>query len=210
MEVCTSALNLLCQEDGLAGQEVTINRKLYFLIHRANRILHAKNMSLPSPPFFDANNCPDANDQERAAREDKRPDFSFGYYDDQEANPDKSAKFFVVECKRLGLSSGSWAFNRNYINRGVNRFVRPECGYGKSVRSSAMIGYIQSMKPDDILAEVNGEAEQNQLPLIRLSGVWNAGGVSRLEQVLTRLEILPRSLHLHHMWVDLRQRTTSN
>jgi hypothetical protein len=73
-----------------------------------------------------------------------------------------------------------------------------------------MIGYIQNMKLHDILAEVNTEGAQNQLPAIRLSGIWSDGGVSRLEQILTRLEILPRLFHLHHMWVDLRQRTPQN
>jgi hypothetical protein len=210
MEVCTAALNLLCREDGLSSEEVDINRKLYFLIHRASRALHAKNMGLPSPPSFDASNCPDADDEDRATREGTRPDFSFGFYDDQEADPDKSAKFFVVECKRLGLPSGSWIFNKNYIRRGVNRFIDPESGYGKSVRSSAMIGYVQSMVPSEILAEVNRECEQNQLPVINLSGEWKEGAVSQLEQLLTRLQISPRLFRLHHIWVDLRQRTTQN
>ncbi len=210
MEVCAVALNLLCREDGLSSEEVDINRKLYFLIHRARKVLHAKNMGLPSPPFFDANNCPDADDEERAPRESTRPDITFAFYDDQEADPDRSAKFFAVECKRLGLPSGRWVFNKNYIRRGVNRFIKPECGYGKSVKSGAMIGYIQSMRPPDILAEVNKEGEQNELPMIRLSGTWKKDGVSHLEQSLTRLQILPKSFHLHHIWADLRQRTARN
>jgi hypothetical protein len=210
IEVCKAALILLCAEEGLPSEEVDINRRLYFLIHRARRALRAKNVRLPSPPHFDANNSPDADDEKRAAREGKRPDFSFGLYDDQEVDPEKSAKFFVVECKRLGMPSGSWVFNRNYIHRGVGRFVSPESGYGKSVRSSAMIGYVQSMVLSKILAEVNKECERNQLPRINLSGGWKEGGVSQLEQLLTRLQISPMAFHLHHMWVDLRRKTMQN
>jgi hypothetical protein len=204
------ALAFLCKEDNLPTREDELNRKLWFCIHQANRILHKFDKGLLCPPSLDAKNCPDADDGERAAREDKRPDFSSGFYDHQEVDPNKSAKFFVVECKRLGSPSGNWILSKNYIRHGVNRFVEPEWGYGKSASSSAMVGYIQSMEPNDILAEVNEEGRQNRLPAIRLSGEWGEGTVSWLEQAMTRLRVSPASFHLHHIWVDLRQKKALN
>jgi len=209
-EVFGAALALLCKQRELPTREADLNRRLWFCIHQANRILHSRDRGLVCPPSFDAKNCPDADDGERAAREDKRPDFSCGFYDHQEIDPNKSAKFFVIECKRLGAPYGTWILNRNYIRHGVQRFVKPESGYGKSVRSSAMIGYIQSMEPNDILAEVNEEGSENQLSTIKLSGRWRNGAVSQLEQTLTRLKISPALFHLHHLWADLRTQIASN
>ena len=210
MEVLGTALGLLRKEDLSLWQEVDINRKLWFLIHRANRTLIAKNRGLVSPPSFDANNCPDADDQERAARENKRPDFTFGFYDNLEVDPDRSAKFFVAECKRLGTPSGSWRFNENYVRHGVKRFVEPAWGYGKSAKSGAMIGYVQSMAPADILGEVNETGAQSQLPAISLCGPWKENDVSQLEQRLSRSRVSPSPFHLRHVWVDLKQKNTLN
>lgn len=210
MEVLVTALGFLRREDFSLRQEVDINRRLWFLIHRAHRMLIARNRGLLSPPGFDANNCPDADDKERAARENKRPDFTFGFYDNLEADPDRSARFFVAECKRLGAPSKSWKFNENYVCNGVKRFVEPAWGYGKSAKSGAMIGYVQSMQLVDILGEVNKKGEQNRLPAINLSGRWKEGAVSRLEQILTRLQVSPASFYLHHVWVDLRRKRILN
>ena len=205
LEVFTFALQLLTQESNLPAQEIEINRKLYFCIHRANRVMSKENRGLLCPPSYDSKNAPDVDDNERAKREDKRPDFSCGLYDDQELDPQRSAKFYVVECKRLGLPCGTWKLNKNYVQHGICRFVEPEWGYGKSVSSSAMVGYVQSMEFEDILVEVNGQVRQKTLATISLSAEgWKERGVSRLEQSLTRVRIPPREFQLRHMWVDLR------
>ena len=211
LEVFSLALMLLRHEGDLPDQEVDINRKLWFCIHRANRELSRDNRGLISPPSYDSKNAPDRDDEERAARENKRPDFSCGFYDHQESDPDKSAKFYVIECKRLGLPSSSWILNKNYVQYGICRFIEPEWGYGKSVSSSAMVGYVQSMELQDILAEVNNEIVNNTLNTIRLSDEgWKEDGVSQLEQSLNRSRVQPARFRLRHMWVDLRCKTSGN
>ena len=174
--------------------------KVYISDHA--KIRESYDIPLPSP---------DADDEERAKREHKSPDFSCGFYDNQEVKPEKSAKFYVIECKRLGFPSGKWVLNKNYVVYGICRFVEPEWGYGKSVSSSAMIGYVQSMELEDILAEVNKEIEQNMLPAIGLSADgWEEGGISQLEQSLNRLRIPPGRFRLRHIWVDLRGKESQN
>lgn len=211
LEVFGLALMLLRHEIDLPDQEVDINRKLWFCIHRTNRELSFNNRGLISPPSYDSKNAPDRDDEERAARENKRPDFSCGFYDHQESDPDKSAKFYVIECKRLGSPSSTWVLNKNYVRYGICRFIDPKWGYGKSVSSSAMIGYVQSMELQDILIEVNNETANKTLIPIKLSGErWIEGGVNHLEQSLNRSRVQPARFRLRHMWVDLRCRTLGN
>ena len=64
--VFAPALALLCKEDNLPTREDELNRRLWFCVHQANRILHRFNQGLLCPPSFDAKNCPDADDGERA------------------------------------------------------------------------------------------------------------------------------------------------
>jgi hypothetical protein len=207
LEIFSLALKMLKNESFLPDKEDALNRKLLFCVHRANRVLSADNRGLNSPPFYEAQNQPDADDKTRAEREDKKPDFQWGFYDHQEINPDKSAKYYVLECKRLGSPTNpNWIFNKNYISNGVCRFTKPEWGYAKSSRSGAMIGYIQSMRIEEILQEVNNCAQQASLSTIALSeDNPRDSAVSRLDQRLDRPEVHLTPLDLRHLWVDLRQ-----
>ncbi len=204
LKVFELALRLLREEDDLPPKEEAINRKLYFCIHRANRQL---NDPLSGPPVYDGKNAPDASDEVRTQREDKRPDFVCSFYDYQEPDPERSAKHYVVECKRLGMPSGSWKFNSNYVIHGICRFVNPEWGYGKSSKTAAMVGYVQSMELDDILTEVNGKIRDMQLPKISLFAEgWKKRDVTTLNQSLRRSKILPKAFRLRHIWLDVRDR----
>ena len=107
--------------------------------------------------MYEANNQPDADDSIRAKREYKRPDFQWGICDTNETNPERMDKFYTLEAKRLGSpSSSQWILNKNYILNGINRFILVEWGYGKSVSSGAMIGYIQNMELKEILNNEKG------------------------------------------------------
>ncbi|MGH7595026.1 MAG: hypothetical protein ACREOI_01690 [bacterium] len=207
LEIFGLALKMLKNEYLLPDQEDALNRKLLFCAHRANRVLSADNRGLNSPPFYEAQNQPDADDKTRAEREDKKPDFQWGFYDHQEINPEKSAKYYVLECKRLGSPpSPNWILNKNYILNGVCRFTKPEWGYAKSSRSGTMVGYIQSMQTDEILREVNNFVQQASLSTIALlEDNLQENGVSRFDQRLNRPEVLPTPFDLRHLWVDLRQ-----
>jgi hypothetical protein len=208
LRVFECALNLFRDEEGLDIREDGMNRKLYFCIKRANATLNKHGEGVEFPVTYEANNQPDADDEQRSRREDKRPDFQWGITDQSEEDPLLQDKFFVIECKRLGEPlRNDWVFNKNYVEKGMLRFVQGEHGYGKSAPSGAMIGYIRSMTSDDILNEVNAHATSACLHLIVLSGNgWVDEGVSRLEQQLDRPEVPPTPFSLRHLWVDLRQK----
>jgi len=204
VQVLTIALRLLVGERDLPDGENQINRKLFFCILRAIRDLHRQGVDLISYPIYEGNNQPDASDEERAARERKRPDFQFGFIDHQEPNPHASAKQYVVECKRLGESGRrDWVLNTNYVEHGVVRFHDEEYGYGKSRTSGAMIGYMQHSSAEQILGEVNQAATARKIAGITLSREgWQRGDVSTLTHRFDRA-VLPTPFDLRHLWLDL-------
>jgi len=203
-QVLTLALQLLLQQEPLPQQEDPLNRQFFFCILRAIREMDRKGVPLTSYPMYEANNQPDAADEERATRESKRPDFQFGYIDNQEPDPDKSAKQYVVECKRLGESGRSdWVLNENYVRNGIVRFRAPHYGYAQGSTSGVMIGYIQNKACGQILRAVNGTASQEAVPDLDLQPEgWSAGDVSRLEHTFDR-DICPSPFRLCHLWLDL-------
>jgi len=94
--------------------------------------------------------------------------------------------------------------NGNYVTDGVVRFKDVSHGYGMSCASGAMIGYIQSMDSDDILAEVNAACKGNKVPQIALSSTgWVPSGVSLLEHTFNR-SFPEKTFTLQHLWADLR------
>lgn len=205
LEIVCQALDELRQPQSLTENETALNRKLHFCLRRVNARLHRQGRGLPSPPIWEAQNQPLVDDETRAAREDKRPDFQWGFVNLQETNDDRASMLYTIECKRLGQSAGRWILNVNYVKNGVVRFVVEEHGYGKATRSGAMVGYVQSMPFVQILAEVNAAANERSLPPIALDDdAWSEGGVTRLAHRLTRPASLLSPFDLQHIWVDLR------
>jgi hypothetical protein len=205
LKIFSLALQMLRDESCLPKEENELNRKLYFLVKRANTKLSESNLGINSPCWYEANNQPDVDDIMHSKREDKRPDFQWGICDTNETNPDRMDKFYVLEAKRLGSpSSRKWILNENYIFHGIKRFILPEWGYSKSMSSGAMIGYVQDMELDDILNQVNDYASKEEIAKLSLSSdAWNED-INRLEHQLERPEIEPSIFDLRHIWVDLR------
>lgn len=201
----TLALEKLAEEENIPKDEVNLNRTLSQCVLHAVRELDPDGSVYVSPPVWECNNQPDPDDETRAKREDKRPDCLWGYMDHL-ADASRSARHYVLECKRLGKPVRSdWVFNKNYINNGVVRFIDESHGYGKSCASGAMIGYIQSMEPDDILAEVNSACVSGIPPHILISADgWRLSGVSRLDHTFERT-FYESPFALRHLWVDLRR-----
>jgi len=83
----------------LPESEVELNRPFYFCLLEASRELYPDD---EVAPVAEGNNQPDPDDEARAKRELKRPDFQWVYLDRYEASARHSSKQFVVECKRLG------------------------------------------------------------------------------------------------------------
>lgn len=195
------ALNKLSTLPDLPESEVDLNRHFYFCLLEASRELYPDD---EVAPVAEGNNQPDPDDGARAKRELKRPDFQWVYLDRYEASTRHCSKQFVVECKRLGKAlRADWVFNVNYVQHGIVRFREPEWAYAKRFPAGAMVGYWQSMEPQEVYSEVNDECSKTAVPELSFGGSWNSGGISRCAHVLTRsFEISPFTLH--HLWVDLR------
>jgi N-6 DNA Methylase len=203
ISIIERALALLRQILDLPGTEIELNRHLYFCLLAASRELYPED---EIAPISECNNQPDPDDEARAKREQKRPDFQWIYLDRYESDPQRSSKQFVVECKRLGKAVRSdWVLNVNYTNHGIGRFREPEWAYAKRAPSGAMVGYWQSMEASEVLSETNEGCLKKAFPNLMLVGDWNSGGASRLDHTFNRpFEISP--FRLHHLWVDLRIR----
>lgn len=201
LSIIERALLMLREADDLAETEVELNRQLYFKLLKASRELYPDDVV---PPTMDSNNQPDSDDEIRARREQKRPDFQWNFLDRYESDPQRSSKQFVVECKRLGRPpSSNWNLNSNYSENGIMRFCDPEWGYGKQAPSGAMLAYWQSMEGKDVLREVNEGCRRHSIPDLVLVGSWFPQGISKFEHDLMRpFHISP--FKLRHLWIDLR------
>jgi hypothetical protein len=197
------ALRLLREIDNLPDAETELNRLLYFCLLRASRELYPQD---EIAPVSECNNQPDPDDETRAWREWKRPDFQWIYLDRYASDPVRSSRQFVVECKRLGAAPrAAWVLNSNYIHHGVRRFNDPEWAYAQGTESGAMVGYWQSMEGTEILNEVNEMCRMRELPEIVLLEEWAIGDINRLEHTLER-QFAISPFKLHHIWIDLRVR----
>ena len=199
--ILARALMNLRQFENLPETEVELNRRLYFCLLTATRELYPED---EIAPVTECNNQPDPDDEARAKREQKRPDFQWVFLDRYESDPRRSSKQFVVECKRLGKAlRPDWVFNLNYTNHGMVRFCDAEWAYAKRAPSGAMVGYWQNMDGNELLAEVHQGSRKTSLPDLNPVGGWSLGGVSWLEHTFDRsFEISP--FKLHHLWIDLR------
>jgi hypothetical protein len=202
LAILCRALASLQQEDDLPEAEVDLNRRLYFCLLSASRELYPKE---EIAPIQECNNQSDPDDEARAAREQKRPDFQWIYLDRYESDPRRSSKQFIVECKRLGKPQrADWVLNLNYVQHGICRFRDPIWGYAKRFPRGAMIGYWQSMDARQVLKEVNDEARKKSLPDLILVGNWKSKEANHLEHAFERpFDISP--FELRHLWIDLRR-----
>ncbi len=207
LEVFIEALLILLNKVDLPNSENELNRELYFCLLEANHKLYRSGTGgFDYPPSYEAQNPPDPEDKFVARREKKRPDFYWGYLDHSETDPRKSSRNFVFECKRLGKPVRSdWILNENYVRHGIFRFISEDYGYSKNEKSGAMIGYVQNMNFDEILAKVNKTAKKESILEIEtpIAG-WKEKDVSMLEQKLKRAFPI-KSFNLKHLWVDLRR-----
>lgn len=200
LAIIERALQLLRAEEDLPEAECDLNRHFFFQLLNASRELFPTD---PIAPISECNNQPDPDDEVRAAREQKRPDFQWVYLDRYEPDPRRSSKQFTLECKRLGAPyRADRVLNVNYVRNGICRFREPAWAYGQRFSRGAMVGYWQSMELDEILTEVNFEASRNTLPEVTRSGVAMPNGY-RAEQSFDRtFPVSP--FYLHHIWIDLR------
>jgi hypothetical protein len=134
----------------------------------------------------------------------KKPDFTWGMQNDLAGSPEEVTKDFHIESKRLGKDPNG-RLTREYVTKGVVRFLTSEHRYGNNVGDGAMVGYVQDSDVDDILTRVNRCAAglaSYHIPELRFDD--RAEPVMQAAQTLNRTEVNPASFTLHHLWTELR------
>lgn len=220
LEVLVEALLLLRSEERLSRLremiassddkrpiEDKINRELYLCLNQVNRELLKVKRGLKTGVNYEMRNQPTPKDIYPTEREQKRPDFSWGYFEPISRHFDSGNRYFVIECKRLGEpTSKSWKFNKKYVQNGILRFVKIEYGYGEDESSGAIVGYVESMDFDDILLEINTEIKSCKEAIPELSQPkvgWQTNKINSLDHTFDRpFPISP--FHLWHFWLDFR------
>ena len=202
LAILRAALHLLRTEEP-EGHEPKLNRSLYKCVLKVNRDNYTSGgPSFCSSPIMDGPNPP-TPDTADSPSERKKPDLSWRYIDHQEPDPLRSVRSFTIECKRLGSPSTSgWKFNVRYARDGVRRFTDPDFGYGRDAASGSMVGYVESLTLEEIVAEVNGELPQLGVPDLDLPSQAD-GSLTEMEHSFTRpFPISP--FRLIHLWIDIR------
>lgn len=104
LAMIADALKRLRNRPALPETEIELNREFYFCLLEANRELYPEN---EIAPVTECNNQPDPDDQARAKRELKRPDFQWIYLDRYEPISGKcrSAEPFSQLCQQFTLDN---------------------------------------------------------------------------------------------------------
>lgn len=208
LDVFTEALSRLASEPVLTQGEESLNLRLFRLCKQVHHEQMRANKSMPFFILFDSTNQPEPDDEVRAARLRKRPDFGCALTNPQSADVEGSQVLYSIECKRLGNAIGKWVFTSNYSRHGILRFCQAGHAYSKGTESAAMIGYVQNMADVDLLREVNTHAAVCGVPSLSLAAKgWAARAVTRLMQGPLQREFDDRPLQLTHLWLDLRHVT---
>jgi hypothetical protein len=202
LAILRDALILLRDRRPADCGEPELNRQLFLCL------LEVNSMNLQSgsddyfdyPPIYEGRNPPTPGTEDSAC-EKKIPDLKWGYLDHESRDGAASARYFIVECKRLGIpTAAGWAFNARYVSDGISRFVHPDWRYGMDVPSGAMVGYVESDAPTSIVAEVNAEASGLGLPPLLDHGLATAPLHEFHHTVERPFEISP--FRLAHLWIE--------
>ena len=84
LSIAERALTMLRESADRPETEVELNRRLYFYLLTASRELYPDDVIAP---IAECNNQPDSDDEARARREQKRPDFSMDLFRPLRARP---------------------------------------------------------------------------------------------------------------------------
>ena len=206
IEVFTSALLVLMDSQCDKNDETAISEALCPILNsvcfEASRKMGCE---IPTP-YYEAPIQPISVSELRGGKSVKRPDFTCKLTNTMALSADEYTLPFHIECKRLGfLTSKTWILNENYVVNGIMRYDSNEHEYGKRAFSGLMIGYVVTMDPDKILAEVNAYQRKHCAYNSDVEYQFTNGGVQQYSQALYRINIKPERFSLIHLWVDLRQ-----
>lgn len=197
-------------EEDKAGRD-SLNRRLEISFRRVIKEwedLHDEDY--PYPLSLKRNNSkqPDLDNEEVVNEfESKIPDFQLEFKDrlGRGKSLNEYFKNYDIECKRLGIKMTSGrSLSKEYVVRGVIRFIKNTHCYGQYTSSGMMIGYVQGTDMQTILDEINDNTSSFALSTLVLSPEGWTPEISRLDQRIDRSEVQPTPFDLRHIWVDLR------
>lgn len=92
-----------------------------------------------------------AGEQENQACLRKKPDLQWVFNDENASTPEKSQRYFTIECKCLLTNTE----DQNYVKKGIRRFTLDEWGYGRNEKSGMMVAYVKDIDTNKHLRQVN-------------------------------------------------------
>ncbi len=197
------SLLMLSQRKRLTGKEDDVSIILWgYLEGTCKRYARDKNQEIACPKFqVPVQSISMA--KRTSANALKKPDFTCFKY-----NPLTASEVALhIECKLLGKpkpSSPSWKFNENYVTKGIKRFDSHTHQYGINVTCGMMIGYIISMTPKKIEAEVNDYQKKHLSNNTKIKFSFNTTPLFQTRQDIKRKYVKSDQFELIHFWVDLR------
>jgi hypothetical protein len=199
LEIFSMALAELISRKPLSENENDLNRTLEPIVRECRRKWNISNdREVQGHPVYHAKGQPSLKDAAKQPRENKEPDFTWGFTD----YPNDMDKNYHVECKRL--MENKYHYCKEYVENGIRRFIEKEWSYGFECESGLMIGYVQGMEFEDLLHWVNHYAVEYSLASLILKGKWQKNGISCLENRLNRPGVPISPFKLEHLWADLR------
>lgn len=211
VHLLTLALALLEDGESLPDEEEEITRRLARCCNEVEYELSRSGPELPGTFHWEEKNWAQYLDASIPVKAVKKPDCQYRFRDQQAPNAESYAKSLPIECKRLGSfphSSHTRRLNQEYVRDGIWRFLSDDHSYGKHAPLGIMIGYVQNMDLDEILAEVNAECRCREIEELVLGGDgWRPSRATHLHHSFVRsFPISPFALR--HIWADLRRHYT--
>ena len=208
MDLFALALSLLEQGESLPeGPEPEITRRLAICCHRAEYRMDREGRGISGNLHWETKDLQQYMDLSIPVRETKAPDCQYEFQDQQASDYGNFRKSLTIECKRLGRfhSSHTRQLNQKYVQDGICRFLDEGHSYGRLAPCGIMIGYVQNMRFDEILKEVNAECCTKRITELVLSNEgWQPGFASHLNHRFDRsFPLTPFALR--HIWADLRR-----
>ena len=205
LEVFSIALKEMVEENSASGDEDAISETLGLILRRACFNIYRSGNREVRTPIWETPIQPVSGDELKGGKIRKRPDFTCNCFNPWADSPEEQEISFHVECKRLGNpTSSSWILNRNYVKDGIKRFDCKTHEYGKRALSGMMIGYIVSMTPKEIEAEVNTYQKKYVPGYADISFISDSTMLFQAHQEIERKSVYPIQFELIHLWVDLR------
>jgi len=206
LDMFSLALKELAEWDSVSGDEDAISETLIIILRRVCFNINRSGNREVRPPIWEAPIQPVSGEELKGGKTRKRPDFTCNCFNPWADSPEEQEISFHVECKRLGgPTSPSWILNKNYVIDGIKRFDCKTHEYGKRAPSGMMIGYIISMTPKEIEAEVNGYQKEYVPGYADITFISDAAPLFQAHQEIERRSVYPEKFELIHLWVDLRK-----